>query len=171
MSEGWTGLLGLTSAVSSEALARTLRNRGFAATGTRIVSIAMDPEQGDDGVLCQLEDGRVFVALSKSIWPFAMPGDPTALEAFNRAFESRPDLFRGPLTPRASQTPAYEGPGFIADLTDRDRERMYSIIRKNHWLYFADHPTKAQMDNLIEGLGMKVIEDQLRRQIDAGRLE
>lgn len=170
-SAAWsTGVL-LALEESSSALAIAQAGAAAANLSVEIVQIAMDPERGDNGVLCQLRDGRVFVTLGDSIEPYMEMGDETALPAFNRAFRHNPNLFKGPITPRVPQIPAMDGPGLTADLTDRDRERMYQIIRKHHRFYFADHPTKAQMDNLIESLGMRVVEGELKRRVDKGILD
>jgi hypothetical protein len=169
-------------------------------TSGPIREIAFDPAREDGGVLCQLGDGRVFVTLADEIGKYAEGGDATALPAFNRAWHHDPGLFNGPIVPRmprASQgRPSLLGStaagafatgelprlaassetietehGFVGDLTEKDRNRMYAIIRKHHKFYFADEPTRAQMDNLIEGIGLRLVEEQIRKRVDAGELE
>jgi len=151
---------------------------------TTIERIALDPTKGDGGVLCQLTDGRVFVTLSAEIAKFAEPGDESALPAFQRAWVREPDLFAGPITPRMPKVdgsslpriaPEPEGEmvaeaGFIGELTPRDRARLERIIEKNHKFYFADHPTKAQVDNLINGIGLRVAEQMVRKALDGGMI-
>jgi len=136
-----------------------------------IVALAQDPARGDDGLLCQLEDGRVFLTLAGSMREYAEEADETALPAVNRAWERAPSLFAGPLTPRVPVVPA-QSAGIAADLTVEDRARLYRIIRKHRRAYFAPgvEPSIAQMDNLIDGLGARTAEKIVRSAVDHGKL-
>ena len=137
---------------------------------TEIVQIARDPARKDGGVLCQLDDGRVFVTLSDEIRKFALEGDESALPAFNRAWSHKPDLFAGPIRPRVPVIETSDAPGLAADLTEEDRQRLYKIIDKHWRFYFAEPPTLRQKDNLIDGIGARVAERLVKREVDAGRL-
>ncbi len=147
-----------------------------------IESIQFDPTRAivDDGVLCQLSDGRVFVTLASEVGKYAEDGDGDPLIAFRKAWRHDPGLFAGPILPRAAPSMPVLTPesssvelehGFSGDLTPKDRARLHSIIRKYHRFYFADEPTPAQMDNLLDGLGLKVAEAEVRRRVDKGIID
>lgn len=43
--------------------------------------------------------------------------------------------------------------GFSDELTLEDRRTLRAVVRKTHRRYFADQPTDAQCDQLIDALG------------------
>lgn len=136
-----------------------------------IVEIMMSHEH-PEAILCFDQFQRGFVCLSDEARQFARPGDEDALPAINRMWNHQPHKFRE-VKRRTIIMPELEdeGPGLIADLTDRDRERLRKIIRKHHKRYFADHPTDAQCDNLIEGIGLKVAQKIVKQNLDAGDID
>lgn len=122
--------------------------------------IDFDFNHDSGGMLAWGEDGVVFCALSDQIRQFSVAPDPGAkltpqivLDALNRAWESNQGLFRK-VTPRVSAP--FKPYALHADLTVADRARLHAIIDKHHKHYFADRPTAAQKDNLIDALGPEV---------------
>lgn len=133
-----------------------------------IVAIQFDPERDDDGVMCQLDDGRVFVTLRSEIGKYAEAGDEDALPAFNRAWTHNPRLFNGPVKPRVPVIVTQEVQGLHTELSERDRMRLHRIIDKYWRAYFATFPTPAQKDNLIDGLGARVAAKIVKKTVDRG---
>lgn len=133
----------------------------------------------DDSLLCFMEDRRAFVCLASQIRTFARPtSDPTTmdeeqarltvLDAACRAFESNGNLFRE-VHPRAPIL-VPEDQGMAQDLTVEDRRRLHAIIEKHHQRWFRDRPTPAQMDNLIDSIGIKVARETVEKNVAAGRV-
>lgn len=114
-----------------------------------------------NAILAWRNDGRAFVSLSDQIRHFSTQPDEGAsltpelvLDALNEAWGSNPNLFRL-VTPKQAAPLAQES-GMAHELTDGDRKRLHAIIDKHHRRYFADWPTPAQKDNLIDALGPAV---------------
>jgi hypothetical protein len=124
-----------------------------------------------EATLCAHADGRHFVALSGEIARHhRRPEDgDDALASFNRAFLAAPGMFRQ-VNPRQPRNCLETEHGFIGDLTDRDRQRLRAIVRRHHKQYFADVPTNAQVDNLIEGIGLRCAEKLVRAAVDGGHI-
>lgn len=125
-------------------------------------------EDDADGMLCQHRDGRVFVTVTSTIGEFAMEGDMDAMPAFNRAFRHRPGLFRLLDAPKGPPKQLETEHGFTQELTVEDRKRLRAITM-GHWrFYFADQPTTAQVDQLIDSLGPDVARKLVRAAVKKG---
>lgn len=135
-----------------------------------IIEIHMHPDH-PDAILCFDRFQRGFVCVSDQARRYAKRGDEDALPAINRMWHNAPDNFRPVKRGFISQEPLTSEPGFIGELTDADRARLRAIIRKEHKRWFADHPTDAQCDNLIEGLGLHVAQKIVKAQLDAGKID
>lgn len=125
----------------------------------------------DGSLLVRVADGRVFVCLHEQIRPFALAVDADAFAALQRAMDSNPDLFR--LVERRPVLAVPEvsvQPTFTSDLTDQDRKRLRAITLKHWRFYFAEHPTTAQLDQLIDSLGPEVGAKLVKKQLDAGTI-
>lgn len=131
-----------------------------------LIELHHDFETG--GTICLHRDGRMFVTLGEHIRYYALHDDETALPAFNRAFTAKPELYRE--IHKKASVDVGNDVGFSGQLTDVDRARLTKIILKHHQQYFADHPTPAQIDNLINGLGIEVATRLIKTAVDNGAL-
>ncbi len=156
----------------------SLMNGGSVAAGARlgasveaaVLVYAMPHHSDPDGWLVEHYDGRVFLTLASRCQTFAREDDADALPAFNRAFSSNPDLFRLLDKPELPAATLDSSPGLTQDLTPADRARLRAMTRKHWRFYFASQPTTAQVDQLIDAIGVEVATKLVKREVDGGRL-
>lgn len=158
--------------MKSALLTGTTAGANQLVANTPVVAAIPHHDNANNGAwLVQLFDGRVFITLSESIRPFALPGDEDALPAFTRAFSHSPHLFRHLEKPEAPKVIDQLPEGITADITDADRMRLRKIIMRHWKAYFAEQPTNKQMDQLIDALGPRVAANVVKKQVDAGRID
>lgn len=146
---------------------------GLASSGyveSAVLVYAMPHHSDDDAWFVQHFDGRVFLVLSSQCREFAAEGDADALPAFNRAFRQRPSLFKWIEKPEAPKQTLETAPGMIQDLTATDRARLRKITEKHWRFYFASLPSRAQIDQLIDALGVEVATKLAKKAVDGGRI-
>lgn len=135
-----------------------------------VAAIPHHDNEKNDAWLVQLVDGRVFLTIGEQIRPFAHPTDEDALPAFTRAFSHSPYLFRHLERPEAPRLIDEVPEGITADITMADRRRLRAIVDKHWKFYFAERPTNAQKDQLIDALGPRVAAQVVKKQVDRGAI-
>lgn len=127
--------------------------------------------ESDDAILVRVDDGRVFVCVSERIRLFALQSDADAFQVLQRAFDSNPALFkqvRGRVLAAVPEVSIQAT--FTSHLTDRDRERLRAMTLKHWRFYFASHPTRAQVDQLIDAIGPQVAAKMVKAAVDTGAI-
>lgn len=140
-----------------------------------IVRMHMNDEllQKRDCVMVEIDTGKMLWAVASAALEFSRPDDDDPIAAFQRMFDARPELFKEVRAERARVDLDGFVPhaaGFTSDLTIGDRQKMRAIVRKHHRQYFADHPTDAQVDQLIDSLGPEVASKLVKAAVDRGAL-
>lgn len=135
-----------------------------------VLVYAMPHHSDEDAWFVQHFDGRVFLVLASRCREFAREDDADALPAFNRAFASNPGLFSWLEKPEAPPQTLESDVGMIQDLTPADRARLRRITEKHWRFYFASPPSRAQIDQLIDALGVEVATKLAKKAVDGGRI-
>lgn len=152
-----------------------LRNGASFSAEVPVLSVpmiaALPHHSDEDAWMCQLADGRVFLTLASTIQPYAHEGDEDALPAFTRAFAHDPGLFKHLAKPEAPKLTADLPEGITADITVEDRRRLRAIIDRHWKFYFAERPTNAQKDQMIDAFGPRVAAKIVKKHVDGGRIQ
>lgn len=141
----------------------------------KIVERDTSRAEEDGTILVRLDTGRVLFCLAERARHYALMSDADVVgEALQRMLDTRPDAFvevHAPAWINPVPDVTIEAAGFTANLTPADRDRLRHITL-GHWRqYFAQYPTMAQVDQLIDALGPEVAAKLVKAAVDGGKID